>query len=254
MEYDLSGLSIPRHVAVIMDGNGRWAQQRGLPRLEGHLAGRHATRRVVEAASDFGVQVFSLYAFSTENWSRPSQEVTGLLDLIEGALLEELSDLCRNNVRLVPTGRLGELPESLQRTLAQVQQDTAGNTGLVLNLLVNYGGRAEIVDAARRFAERVQAGLAQPADLSEAELSRYLYAPELPDPDVLIRPGGEQRVSNFLLWEIAYTEIVTLDVLWPDFGAEHLLEAIREYNRRRRRYGGIEGGASPASPAPSPGK
>jgi undecaprenyl diphosphate synthase len=222
-----------------MDGNGRWAQQRGLPRLQGHFEGRKATRRVVEACVEFGVEVLSVYAFSAENWRRPVEEVQGLLALIESALQEELADLCGNNVRLIPSGRLGELPESLQRVLEKARQETASNTGLTLNLLVNYGGRAEIVDAARRFARQVQAGLAAPDDLNEQVLRQYLYVPHLPDPDLVIRPGGEQRISNFLLWQIAYSELLVMDVLWPEFGREHLLAAIVEFNRRERRFGGV---------------
>ncbi len=239
MDEALSGLIIPRHIAIIMDGNGRWAQQRGLPRLQGHFEGRKATRRVVEACVEFGVEVLSVYAFSAENWRRPAEEVQGLLTLMESALQEELADLCGNNVRLIPTGRLGELPESLQRVLEKARQETASNSGLTLNLLVNYGGRAEIVDAARSFARRVQAGWAAPDDLNEEVLRQYLYAPDLPDPDLVIRPGGEQRLSNFLLWQTSYSELLVMDVLWPDFGREHLLAAIIEFNRRERRFGGV---------------
>lgn len=239
MDEALRGLTVPRHIAIIMDGNGRWAQQRGLPRLQGHFEGRKATRRVVEACVEFGVEVLSVYAFSAENWRRPVEEVQGLLALIESALQEELADLCGNNVRLIPTGRLGELPESLQQVLEKARQETASNNGLTLNLLVNYGGRAEIVDAARSFARRVQARLAAPDDLNEEVLRQYLYAPDLPDPDLVIRPGGEQRLSNFLLWQVAYSELVVMDVLWPDFGREHLMAAIVEFNRRERRFGGV---------------
>ena len=222
-----------------MDGNGRWAHQRGLPRLQGHYEGRKATRRVVEACVDWEIGALSVYAFSVENWRRPLEEVEGLLELMAAALEEELADLCRNDVRVVASGRLGELPEELQQVLARARRRTTGNQGLVLNLLINYGGRAEIADAARGFARRVQAGELSAEDLTEQAFQEYLYAPELPDPDLVIRPGGEQRISNFLLWEIAYSELVYQDVLWPDYGEEHLLEAIREYNRRQRRFGGV---------------
>ena len=238
---DLAGLNFPRHIAIIMDGNGRWAQQRGLPRLQGHYEGRNATRSVVEACVLWGVGSLSIYAFSVENWRRSMEEVEGLLELIAATLEEELADLCRNEVRVRASGRLGELPEPLQQVLQRAERRTADNRGLVLNMLVNYGGRAEIVDAARAFARRVAAGELSPEDLTEQSLQEYLYAPELPEPDLVVRPGGEQRLSNFLLWESAYSELVYMDVLWPDFTAEHLLEAIREYNHRQRRYGAAPG-------------
>jgi undecaprenyl diphosphate synthase len=236
---DLEGLMVPKHIAIIMDGNGRWAEQRGLPRLAGHVAGREATRRVVEACRDYQIGALSIYAFSIENWRRPLEEVQGLMELIETALTEELDDLHRNNVRVVASGRLGELPDGLQTILQQARQETADNTGLVLNMLIDYGGRAEIVDAARRFAERVQAGEADPANLNEETFVQGLYCPDLPEPDLVIRPGGEKRISNFLLWEIAYAELVFMDVLWPDFDEPHLLEAIQEFSRRARRFGGL---------------
>jgi undecaprenyl diphosphate synthase len=222
-----------------MDGNGRWARQRGLPRLQGHYEGRNATRRVVQACVDLRIEALSVYAFSVENWSRPLAEVEGVLELIASSLEEELAELSRNEVRLVVSGRLGEVPEQLQQVIHQARRRTAGNQGLVLNLLVNYGGRAEIADAARAFARRVQAGELTPEALTEQSLREYLYTAELPDPDLVIRPGGEQRLSNFLLWEIAYSELVYQDVLWPDYTQEHLLEAIREYSHRQRRYGGV---------------
>ena len=222
-----------------MDGNGRWAQQRGLPRLEGHLAGREATGRVVQACVDLKLASLSVYAFSVENWRRPLEEVEGLLELMSSALEEELSRLCRNNVRLAVSGRLGELPERLQQVIAHSKRSTANSTGMILNLLINYGGRAEIVDAARAFAARVAAGELAPDALTEQSLRDYFYTPEVPDPDLVIRPGGEHRLSNFLLWESAYSELVYQDVLWPDYGEEHLMEAIREYSRRQRRFGGV---------------
>ena len=236
---DLTELNLPRHIAVIMDGNGRWAQQRGLPRLQGHYEGRKATKRVVEACVDWKIGALSVYAFSVENWRRPLEEVEGLLELMSTALEEELTDLGRNDVRVVVSGRLGELPERLQEVIARARRDTAHNGGLVLNLLINYGGRAEIADAARAFARRVSAGEVAPEALTEESLREYLYVPELPDPDLVIRPGGEQRVSNFLLWELAYSELIYQDVLWPDYTEEHLLAAIREYTHRQRRYGGV---------------
>ncbi|HEY3397495.1 MAG TPA: polyprenyl diphosphate synthase [Armatimonadota bacterium] len=239
MDTDFSDLTLPDHIAIIMDGNGRWADHRGLPRLQGHFEGRMATRRIVQACNDIGLKYLSVYAFSVENWRRPVDEVEGLLSLIEMALAEELTELCRNDVRLMHSGRLGELPESLQRIVREAREETRDNQGMVLNLLVNYGGRAEIVDAARAFATQVAAGEARPEDLNEESFRQGLYLPDLPDPDLLIRSGGEQRISNFLLWEVAYSELVVTDVLWPDFTEQHLADAVREYNRRQRRFGGV---------------
>lgn len=228
---------VPRHIAVIMDGNGRWAQERGLDRVEGHYEGRKALRRFVEAAVERGIEAVSVYAFSSENWSRPRQEVKALMDLMEAALGAELEDLCKNNVRLRASGRLHELPQGLQNALAHASDATADNNGMVLNLCINYGGRAEIVDAARAIAAKVNSGKIAPEEVDESTFAAYLYAPELPDPDLLIRPGGELRVSNFLLWEIAYTEFYVMPVYWPDFTERHLDEAIVEFNRRQRRFG-----------------
>ncbi len=233
------GLKIPAHIAIIMDGNGRWAQQRGLPRLMGHYEGRKATKRVVAACGELGVKALSLYAFSTENWNRPSEEVQGLMQLIETALYEEMEELHQANVQFRASGRVEQLPASLQKALAYGNELMAQNTGLILNLCVNYGGRAEIVDAARRLAQAILAGTLRPEEIDEKEFQQALYAPDLPDVELLLRPGGELRVSNFLLWEIAYAEFVVLDVLWPDFTAEHLLEAIRIFNQRDRRFGGV---------------
>lgn len=235
----IEGLTIPSHIAIVMDGNGRWATQRGLPRFAGHIEGRKATKRAVKACGELGVTALSIYAFSTENWNRPADEVAGLMELIEGALIEELAELHDMNVQFRASGRLSGLPETMQRVFADAQARTAANTGLILNLCVNYGGRAEIVDAARQLAEQVRAGLLAPADMNEQHFQGALYAPHLPDVELFLRPGREMRVSNFLLWEIAYAEIVVLDVLWPDFTAEHLLDAIRAFNKRERRFGAV---------------
>ncbi len=237
-----AGCEVPAHIAIIMDGNGRWAEQHGLSRLDGHLQGRNAARRVVEACGSLGVEVLSLYAFSAQNWQRPIPEVEGLMELIETALREELQALVVNNVRFVASGRREELPRSLGRVLDEVEENTAGNRGLTLNLLVNYGGRAEIIDATRALAQRVEAGDISPADIDERLFADHLYAPDLPDPDLIIRPGGEMRISNFLLWEIAYAELVVMPVLWPDFSATHLIDAIKEYNTRQRRFGRVPEG------------
>ena len=224
-----------------MDGNGRWAEQHGLSRLEGHIKGRKATRCAVEACSELGVQVLSLYAFSVQNWGRPDDEVSGLMTLIGEALAEELDDLIGAGIRFIASGRCDELPEPLRQMLTRADARTADDDGMVLNLLVNYGGRAEIVDATRALAYQVQAGEITPDEITEQLLRQCLYAPDLPDPDLLLRPGGEMRVSNCLLWEIAYAEIVVMPVLWPDFTAEHLVAAIKEYNARQRRFGGVPG-------------
>lgn len=235
------GLQIPQHIAVVMDGNGRWAQQRGLPRLAGHLEGRRATKTFMLAADEFGVKAVSLYAFSTENWSRPPEEVKGLMALIEGSLRDEIREMQEANVAFQASGRLSELPEALQATLREGREATSQNTGLRLNLCLNYGGRAEIVDVARALARKAQAGTLDPEAIDEAAVAGELYAANLPEVDLLLRPGREMRVSNFLLWEIAYAEIIVMDVLWPDFRPDHLLEAVRTFTARQRRFGGLVG-------------
>jgi len=213
-----------------------------LSRLDGHLEGRNAARRVIEACGELGVQVLSLYAFSAQNWQRPVPEVEGLMELIEVALREELQAAVAGDIRFIASGRRAGLPGSLRRVLDEVEEDTAGNEGLVLNLLINYGGRAEIIDATRALAHQVDAGDLSPADINEQLFADHLYAPDLPDPDLIIRPGGEMRLSNFLLWEIAYAELVVMPVLWPDFTAAHLIDAIKEYNTRQRRFGRVPEG------------
>jgi len=236
---ELEGLQIPEHLAIVMDGNGRWAQQRGLPRIQGHIEGSKATKRVVLACDEIGIRFVSVYAFSVENWRRPAQEVEGLMKLIEHALRSEIDELHGRNCRFMASGRLHELPESLQRAVREGTELTAGNTGLTLNMLVNYGGRAEIVDAARSLARRAMDGSLAPEDIDEACVSQAMYSPHVPDPDLVLRPGGEFRLSNFLLWEVAYSEVVVLPTLWPDVQREHLVEAIKEFNRRERRFGGL---------------
>ena len=234
---DLSAM--PRHIAVVMDGNGRWAKQRGLSRIEGHYEGRKATRRLVEECVDLNLEFLTIYTFSTENWSRSKEEVEGLMFLIRTALAAEIEDLNRNNIRIAASGRLHELPEALQETLAEGQASTAGNTGMVLNMAINYSGRAEIVDACRRMAEDAAAGRLKPEEIGDEAFRERLYHPEIPDVDLFIRPGGEMRVSNFLLWQIAYAEIFVLPVLWPDFRKEHLHEALAWYAARERRFGAV---------------
>ncbi len=233
----LEGLQIPKHIAVIMDGNGRWAQERGLSRLQGHAAGREATRRLFAAAIDFGVPVVSIYAFSTENWNRSEEEVAGLMQLIENALREELADLGRKGVRVVASGRLEQLPATLRELLAEAASATVGNEKLTLNLCINYGGRAEVADAAAAIAADAAAGKLKPEDVDERLFASYLYHPELPAPDLLIRTSGEMRISNYLLYQLAYAEFVVLPMYWPDFDAAGLLEAIEQFSGRQRRFG-----------------
>jgi undecaprenyl diphosphate synthase len=230
---------LPRHVAVIMDGNGRWAKLRHKPRVEGHRAGIASVRDVVETSARLGLQVLTLYAFSVENWKRPQSEVTTLMGLLKRYLRSELETLLRNNIRFRVIGRMSELPDDVQEELRRGMERTADRTGLLFNIALNYGGRTEITDAVRRLAADVAAGRREPGTIDEETLSSYLYTAGLPDPDLLIRTSGEMRVSNFLLWQIAYAEIWVTDVLWPDFRRKHLLQAVADFQKRERRYGGI---------------
>ena len=227
---------LPAHIAVIMDGNGRWAAQRHLPRVEGHRAGIEAVRETVEGSARLGIQVLTLYAFSVENWKRPPAEVSTLMMLLKRYLRSELNTLLRNNIRFKVVGRVEDLARDVQRELRDAEERTASNAGMLFNIALNYGGRAEIVEAARRI---VAEGVAADA-IDEAKFSSYLYTAGQPDPDLLIRTSGEMRVSNFLLWQIAYAEIWVTDTLWPDFRQKHLLEAVVAYQKRDRRYGGIK--------------
>jgi undecaprenyl diphosphate synthase len=226
---------LPRHVAVIMDGNGRWAAQRHLPRVEGHRAGIESVREVVEGSARLGIEVLTLYAFSVENWKRPVTEVSTLMMLLKRYLRLELNTLLRNNIRFRVIGRVGDLAPDVRRELSAAEEKTAANPGMLFNIALNYGGRAEIVEAARRLLE---AGVS-PAELDEERFAACLYTAGQPDPDLLIRTSGEMRISNFLLWQIAYAEIWVTETLWPDFRKRHLLEAILAYQKRHRRYGGI---------------
>src|SRR5687768_6665265 len=226
---------LPAHVAIIMDGNGRWAAQRHLPRVEGHRAGIDAVRDTVETAARTGIQVLTLYAFSVENWKRPAAEVSTLMGLLKRYLRSELNTLLRNDIRFRPIGRLEELAPDVRDELAAAVDRTATTRGMQFNIALNYGGRAEIVDAARRA---IAAGIA-PVDLDEQRFAGFLYTAGQPDPDLLIRTSGEMRVSNYLLWQIAYAEIYVTETLWPDFRRRHLLEALLAYQKRERRYGGI---------------
>jgi len=230
---------LPRHVAIIMDGNGRWAQLRSKHRVEGHRAGIHAVRDTVETAARLGLEVLTLYAFSIENWKRPESEVSVLMGLLKHYLRSELDTLLKNNIRFRVVGRATELAPEIREELSRAEERTAGDTGLQFNIALNYGGRAEITDAVRRlFAELLREGR-DPESIGEQDLAAHLYTAGQPDPDLLIRTSGELRVSNFLLWQIAYSEIWVTEVLWPDFRRKHLLQAIVEFQKRERRYGGI---------------
>ncbi len=231
----------PAHIAVIMDGNGRWAQRRGQPRVAGHRAGAKAVRAVVDACDDFGVRHLTLYTFSVENWKRPRTEVRALMQLIEENLRREAAELHARHARVRAVGRLHELPASLQATLADIAALTADNEGLRLNLALNYGGRAEITDAARRLVEEALAGRLCADEITEQAVAARLYAPDTPDPDLMIRTAGEMRISNYLIWQAAYAELWVTDTLWPDFGRSHLLQAIVDYQRRDRKFGGLPG-------------
>ncbi len=227
---------IPQHVAIIMDGNGRWAKQRGLPRLEGHRRGVETVRTVVDAARAIGIRYITLYAFSVENWKRPTEEVSGLMGLLDYFLKRELNNLIKNRVRLLTIGRTTELPENVQRELNRVIEATRDFTEWTLVLALNYGSRTEVADAARDYAAAVAAGR-ESGESSWENFSRYLSTAKIPDPDLLIRTSGELRISNFLLLQCAYSELVFTPVAWPDFGAADLQAAVDEYARRERRYG-----------------
>ena len=229
--------NLPRHIAIIMDGNGRWAQQRSLPRSKGHRSAREVVRDIVRACGELQVDVLTLFTFGTDNWNRPWSEVLSLMQLLRDASSAELPDLCENNVRLVATGDTERLAKQARRALMYAISRTAEHTGLTLNLALSYDGRSDIVRAARKIASEVEAGKLR-ADRIDAELfSRRLYTDDLPDPDLLVRTSGEMRLSNFMLWQCAYTELWFTPVLWPDFRREHLYEAIRSYQSRERRFG-----------------
>jgi undecaprenyl diphosphate synthase len=228
---------LPRHVAIIMDGNGRWAANRHMPRVEGHRAGIDAVRATVETSARLGISVLTLYAFSVENWKRPGTEISALMGLLKHYLRLELKTLLKNNIRFRVIGQPERLDEDIREELQRAEDRTSTNGGMLFNIALSYGGRAEIVDAARRA---IRDGV-DPDALDEAAFADRLYTAGQPDPDLLIRTSGEMRVSNFLLWQIAYAEIYVTDALWPDFRARHLLEAIAEYQKRDRRYGAITG-------------
>jgi len=231
----------PRHVAIIMDGNGRWAKARGLPRAAGHRRGADAVRRVIRGAGELGVGVLTLFAFSTENWARPADEVSDLMGLLRHYLRNELEELSRNGARLRVIGHRERLATDIVRDIADAESRTRANTRIEVNICINYGSRDEILHAARSLARQVAAGELAPDRIDEDRFERELMTAGVPDPDLLIRTSGEQRISNFLLWQCAYAELVFVDTLWPDFGKEHLEQAIAEFRRRERRYGGVGG-------------
>ena len=233
-------IRVPRHVAIIMDGNGRWARQRGWPRLKGHEAGTESVRAAVRACRNAGVKYLTLYAFSVENWVRPPSEIRGLMALLRNFLIQQENELHENEVRLRVIGRLDDLPRAVQKELLRVMKATEQYEAGTLCLALSYGGRAELVDAVRGIARRVKSGELAPPDINEKTIAGHLYAPDIPDPDLMIRTSGELRTSNFLLWQLSYAELYFTDVLWPDFREEHFKTALAEYARRHRRFGDIQ--------------
>ena len=229
----------PRHIAIIMDGNGRWAKQRNLPRTAGHAAGAEAFRRTANYCRTLGVEYLTVYAFSTENWKRSAEEVAGIMKLLGAYLREALADMEKNHVRFKFFGDLSRLSPELRKLCEEAERSSGVYHDVQVNFCLNYGGRDEIVKAAQQAARDVAAGLLKPEDLDEARFSGYLYSADVPDPELIIRPSGELRTSNFLLWQSAYSEYVFMDVLWPDFAPEHLDQAIEQYHRRNRRFGGV---------------
>ncbi len=230
----------PRHVAIIMDGNGRWARKRGLPRAKGHEMGAESVRAVVRACRDAGVKYLTLYAFSVENWIRPKEEIRGLMRLLRIFLSKHEKELHDNKIRLRVIGRIADLPKDIQKELKRVGRETEAYRGGTLVLALSYGGRAEIVDAIRQLAGKVKKGELDPRRIDEETVAAHLYAPDIPDPDLMIRTSGEMRISNFLLWQLSYAELYVTDILWPDFREDAFKKALKEYAHRHRRFGNIE--------------
>ncbi|PSN20656.1 isoprenyl transferase [filamentous cyanobacterium CCP5] len=237
---DLQPDRLPRHVAVIMDGNGRWAKQRGLPRVMGHRRGVDTLKQLLRCCRDWGIEALTAYAFSTENWGRPIQEVDFLMTLFERVLRQELNEMMQEDVRIRFVGNLTSLPESLQQEISGAMVQTQDNQGISFTVATNYGGRQEIVQAARAIARAVQAGLLEPEHITEAVFSQYLYTAEICDPDLLIRTSGEMRISNFLLWQLAYAEMYVTETLWPDFNVAEFHQAVSAYQQRDRRFGKVK--------------
>ena len=229
--------NIPRHIAIIMDGNGRWAKARGVPRLMGHRAGRESVREAVRGCSSLGVDVLTLYTFSIENWQRPAGEVAALMTILRQTLHAERKELRENNVRLAVIGRPTDLPKQVRDAIAETQAYLESCTGMQLNLALSYSGRAELVDAVRRLLADVRTRALDPGSVDDELLASYLYTAGLPDPDLLIRTSGEMRISNFMLWQLAYTELWITETLWPDFRRRHLFQAVAEFQGRERRFG-----------------
>lgn len=228
----------PRHVAIIMDGNGRWAKKRGLPKISGHRAGAESVREAIKAAMESGVKILTLYTFSTENWKRPKHEIEALFKLLDDHIDREFEDFHKNGIRLSVIGRLQDLPENTRKKIEDVIEKTRNNKALVLNLALNYGSRTEIIDAVRKIASESRSGKINPDELDESKFSCYLYTKDMPDPDLLIRTSGEMRLSNFLLWQLSYSELYFTDKLWPDFKKKDFKKALLDYQKRERRYGG----------------
>jgi undecaprenyl diphosphate synthase len=233
-------MNVPAHIAIIMDGNGRWAKEKGMVRLKGHQAGMESLREIVRACSDKGVKVLTVYAFSTENWKRPIEEVSGIFSLLVRYVAKELKELNANNVQICILGDIDPLPADAKKAAQKAVDSTKDNTGLIFCIAINYGGRAEIVRAARFLAKQAAEGQLDPASIDEAMFASQLYTADLPDPDLIIRTGGEMRLSNFLTWQSAYSELYVTDTYWPDFTPDKLQEAIDAFNGRDRRYGGIK--------------
>ena len=228
---------LPKHIAIIMDGNGRWAKKRGKKRIYGHHEGVKTVREIVENSVELKIKYLSLYTFSTENWNRPKEEVDALMDLLVQTLNEQIADLMKQNIRLNAIGDLNRLPAHTYQTLQDVLQKTAGNSGMTLSIALNYGGRDEIVQMTKELAKKVKNNIILPENIDENKINLHLYSHNLPDVDFMIRTGGEKRISNFLLWKIAYAELYFTDVLWPDFNKQHYYEALADYQKRERRFG-----------------
>lgn len=234
--------NLPYHVAIIMDGNGRWAERRNLPRIAGHKAGEESITEIVRTASEWELGAITLFAFSTENWNRPDNEVEFLMSFNRNLLNNRVNEFHERNIRIRHMGRRERIPASTLKAIDNAVELTRGNTGTSLNIAFNYGGRAEIIDAARGLCGDISSGKLEPGEVDEEKFRSYLYIPDVPDPDLLVRTAGEMRISNFLIWELAYTEIYVTDVLWPDFRSQDLADAIREYQSRERRFGSIQKG------------
>lgn len=230
---------LPKHVAIIMDGNGRWAKQRGFPRIEGHRRGAESVRVVTTAAREIGVEYLTLYSFSTENWNRPKTEISALMRLLRHYLQAEIETMNRNQIRLQVIGRIGDLPDDVRTQLDATMAATSHNKAMTLVLALSYSGRAELTDAVRVIAEKVRGDELNPKDITEKTISEHLYTRDFPDPDLLIRTSGEMRISNFLNWQLSYTEFVITPTFWPDFRRDQFFEALKEYSQRQRRFGGL---------------